>query len=37
MKDFSECRYLFFVGFRSIPSRFWDKLDKKKLYSETPP
>lgn len=37
MKDFSGCRYLFFVGLRSIPSRFWDKLDKKKLSSETPP
>ena len=37
MKDFSGCLYPFFVGLRSIPSRFWDKLDKKKLYSETLP
>ena len=38
MKDFSGCRYLFFfVRLRSIPSRYWNELDKKKLYSETPP
>ena len=37
MKDFSRCRYLFFLGLRSIPSSYWDELDKKKLYSETPP
>lgn len=27
----------FFVRLRSIPSRYWNELDKKKLYSETPP
>ena len=38
MKDFLDVViFFFFVGLRSIPSRYWNELDKKKLYSETPP